>query len=66
MRTDRNYFVFSEDRIGKRIESDMRGEYEKKNKQNLVPRESYELHPTFQYMENRLQWMTRERLDYSK
>ena len=47
MDTDSNYFAFSEDSINKIIKSDMIDEYNK-DKFNYLPRESNELHPTFQ------------------
>jgi hypothetical protein len=47
MDTDSNYFAFSEDSIEKLIRPHMREEYEK-DKYNFLPRESNELHPTFQ------------------
>jgi hypothetical protein len=47
MDTDSNYFAFSEDSIDKIIKPEMRAEYEK-DKYNFLPRESEELHPTFQ------------------
>ena len=47
MDTDSNYFAFSEDSIDKLIKPPMREEYEK-DKYNFLPRESTELHPTFQ------------------
>jgi len=47
MDTDSNYFAFSEDSIDKLIKPHMREEYEK-DKYNFLPRESNELHPTFQ------------------
>ena len=47
MDTDSNYFAFSEDNIEKLIKPEMIEEYEK-DKYNFLPRESNELHPTFQ------------------
>jgi hypothetical protein len=47
MDTDSNYIAFSEDSIDKIIKPEMRAEYEK-DKYNFLPRESEELHPTFQ------------------
>ena len=47
MDTDSNYFAFSEDSINKLIKHDMIDEYNK-DKFNYLPRESNELHPTFQ------------------
>jgi hypothetical protein len=47
MDTDSNYFAFSEDSIDKLIKPELREEYDN-NKYNFLPRESDELHPTFQ------------------
>jgi hypothetical protein len=47
MDTDSNYFAFSEDNIDKIIKPDMIDEYNK-DKYNFLPRESQELHPTFE------------------
>jgi len=47
MDTDSNYFAFSADNIDKLIKPEMRDEYEK-DKHNFLPRESQDLHPTFQ------------------
>jgi hypothetical protein len=47
MDTDSNYFAFSEDNIDKIIKHDMIDEYNK-DKYNFLPRESQELHPTFE------------------
>jgi hypothetical protein len=47
MDTDSNYFAFSEDSINKLIKPSMIDEYNK-DKFNYLPRESNELHPTFQ------------------
>ncbi len=47
MDTDSNYIAFSEDSIEKLIKQHMRQEYEK-DKYNFLPRDSEELHPTFQ------------------
>ena len=47
LRPDSNYFAFSEDSIDKIIRHDMIDEYNK-DKYNYLPRESDELHPTFQ------------------
>ena len=46
MDTDSNYFAFSEDSIEKLIRLEMKEVYEK-DKYNLLPSESEELHPTF-------------------
>jgi hypothetical protein len=47
MDTVSNYIAFSEDSIEKLITPHMRQEYEK-DKYNFLPRDSEELHPTFQ------------------
>jgi hypothetical protein len=47
MDTDSNYMAFSQDIIDKLIKPQMREEYNN-NKYNFLPRESEELHPTFE------------------
>ena len=47
MDTDSNYFAFSADTIDQLIKPEMREEYEE-DKYNFLPRESKELHPTFE------------------
>jgi hypothetical protein len=47
MDTDSNYFAFSADSIDKLIKPEMIDEYNK-DKYNFLPRESQELHPTFE------------------